>query len=110
MGPTCSSLCQFQMIKTTFKYLIYFTLIVGIILAFRGLSSSEEVEHMTITLNQKSNGKLENIPQNPKKIEVGLMLICLQSFTHAEKVKSTHAIDSETLRILFLTKWCSDVW
>ena len=115
MGPTCSSLCHFQMIKITFKYLIYFTLIVGIILAFRRLSSSEEVEHMTITLNQKSDGKLENIlmRQNTKNRSMpnaNLSSELYIPYPHAEKVKSTHVIDSETLRILFWTKWSSNVW
>ena len=144
---TCMSLFQLQEIKSTFKYLIFFSLIVGITLAFRILSS-DEMANMSIRLNQTSNGKLENIPmrQNPKSrsnvnmSEMANMSIRLNQTSngklenipirqnpksrsnvnmasksyipvpHAEEVKSTHVIDSETLRILFWSEWFSDIW
>ena len=73
------------------------------------LPSSEEVENMPISLSQTSNDKLGNIPmsQNPDgKLSSKLYI----PYQHAKQVNSTHVIDSETLRILFWTKWCSDVW
>ena len=107
-GPACWSLCQPRVITSTFKYFKYFLLIVGIIISCRTLSYSEEVENMSIKLTQKSNDKLENIRQNPKSVNLSSKLYI--PYSHAEEVKSTHVIDSQTLRILFWTKWCSDVW
>ena len=110
-GETCRSLCQFQVMKSTFKYFIYFSLIVGIFITFRMLPYSEQVENMTN--RQEFPDKLENIPkkQNSKnRNHASLSSKFYIPFPHAEEVRSTHVIDSETLRILFWTKWTNDNW
>ena len=91
--------CQLQVMKSTFKYFIYFSLTVGIFITFMMLPSSEQVEKMT-------NSKLKNIrtKHNSKTTKFYIPI------PHAKEVKSSHVIDSETLRILFWNKWSSDTW